>query len=442
MAALTGPMWMLKLSYLVDNPWGNALTKAEKAGRLLADTLRGQVQNNRPVTLVGFSLGARVIFYCLLELAAQGAYGIIEDAYLYGCPVMASKQNWEAVASVVAGKIYNGYCSNDMLLGVLYRASYAVWKDVAGLQPVLGVEGVISVDLKDTIQGHLEYRSLLPLVLQKSGFNITKDFFEDQEDEEEQEIMEAKMEKARINEEKLREKEEKLRKKQAEYEAKKIETERKKAEARLAKEKAASNSITSWFSRGSKESLKKDAFDDATNGLWQPRELKSTLPPLVINTAQLSSSPLQKSATRSNPSSIHQPSSAEFDKNMQEPGLNSLLDLNAEYDEAVNNSLDNFMLQTTMTLGAGDIVDRNTDFEYQSEPEEEPVKKPNVQTLPIDSKRRFGSFDSLEILPPSPSFTRERMKSVTAESPRSPRNSPHTRMKTSDMFPTENNPWE
>ncbi len=25
---------MLKLSYLVDNPWGNALTKAEKAGRV------------------------------------------------------------------------------------------------------------------------------------------------------------------------------------------------------------------------------------------------------------------------------------------------------------------------------------------------------------------------------------------------------------------------
>jgi hypothetical protein len=34
MAALTGPLWMLKLSYLLDNPWGNALTKAEKAGRV------------------------------------------------------------------------------------------------------------------------------------------------------------------------------------------------------------------------------------------------------------------------------------------------------------------------------------------------------------------------------------------------------------------------
>jgi hypothetical protein len=34
MAALTGPMWMLKLSYLIDNPFGNGLTKADKVGRV------------------------------------------------------------------------------------------------------------------------------------------------------------------------------------------------------------------------------------------------------------------------------------------------------------------------------------------------------------------------------------------------------------------------
>ncbi|RKO91247.1 hypothetical protein BDK51DRAFT_53005 [Blyttiomyces helicus] len=34
MVGLTGPLWVLKLSYLVDNPWGNGLTKANKAGRV------------------------------------------------------------------------------------------------------------------------------------------------------------------------------------------------------------------------------------------------------------------------------------------------------------------------------------------------------------------------------------------------------------------------
>jgi hypothetical protein len=40
MAALTGPMWMLKLSYLIDNPFGNGLTKADKVGRVYFQILK------------------------------------------------------------------------------------------------------------------------------------------------------------------------------------------------------------------------------------------------------------------------------------------------------------------------------------------------------------------------------------------------------------------
>ena len=44
MAGLTGPLWALKLTYLMDNPWGIALSKAERTGRVLADSLINQVQ--------------------------------------------------------------------------------------------------------------------------------------------------------------------------------------------------------------------------------------------------------------------------------------------------------------------------------------------------------------------------------------------------------------
>ncbi|KAI9205052.1 uncharacterized protein BJ171DRAFT_423515, partial [Polychytrium aggregatum] len=158
MMGLTGPLWMLKLTYLLDNPWGNALGKAKWAGRVLADTLLQGAQENRPVTLVGFSLGARVIYYCLLELAEKGAFGIVEEAYMFGCPVMATKLEWEQIASVVSGRIVNGYLSNDWVLGVLYRASSAYWTDVAGLRPVQGVAGIENYQLNDIISGHLEYR--------------------------------------------------------------------------------------------------------------------------------------------------------------------------------------------------------------------------------------------------------------------------------------------
>jgi hypothetical protein len=71
------------------------------------------------VTLIGFSLGARAIYYCLKELAVQGAYGLVEEVYLLGCPVMATHAEWVEISTVVSGRVVNGYCSNDMFLGVL-----------------------------------------------------------------------------------------------------------------------------------------------------------------------------------------------------------------------------------------------------------------------------------------------------------------------------------
>jgi pimeloyl-ACP methyl ester carboxylesterase len=47
------------------------------------------VQGSRPVTLVGFSMGARVIFHCLEALYKKGdaVHGIVENAVLLGTPI-------------------------------------------------------------------------------------------------------------------------------------------------------------------------------------------------------------------------------------------------------------------------------------------------------------------------------------------------------------------
>ncbi|KAJ3083486.1 hypothetical protein HDU99_009188 [Rhizoclosmatium hyalinum] len=182
MAGLTTPMWLMKLTYMVDNPWGNGLTKARKAGKVLADTLMSRVQGNRPVTLVGYSLGARVIYYCLLELSTRGeeAFSLVEEAYLFGCPVMATTKEWRAISSVVSGRLVNGYMTNDWVLSILYRASSAMFSDVCGLNPVKGVVGVENVCLDGLLTGgHLEYRSAMPKILKYVGFSVDKDAFDD-----------------------------------------------------------------------------------------------------------------------------------------------------------------------------------------------------------------------------------------------------------------------
>ena len=117
MSALQLPIVLSKLSYLIDNPWTVSMGRANAAGLILADSLIDRNLGARPITLVGFSLGARVIFAALRELANRGAYGLVENVYLFGSPIVANKDDYLLARTVVSGRFVNGYASNDWILG-------------------------------------------------------------------------------------------------------------------------------------------------------------------------------------------------------------------------------------------------------------------------------------------------------------------------------------
>jgi hypothetical protein len=117
MAAIQLPIVLTKLAYIIDNPWTVSVAKADLAGLILADSLIDRNLGSRPITLVGFSLGARVIYACLRELAKKGQCGIIQNVYIFGAPVVYKKDEWLKVKSVVAGRFVNGYALNDWILG-------------------------------------------------------------------------------------------------------------------------------------------------------------------------------------------------------------------------------------------------------------------------------------------------------------------------------------
>uniref|UniRef100_A0A665VCB2 Transmembrane and coiled-coil domains 4 n=1 Tax=Echeneis naucrates TaxID=173247 RepID=A0A665VCB2_ECHNA len=150
--ALTWPASLLAAASVIDNPWCVCLNRSAEVGKHLAQVLRRRQQGKRPVSLIGFSLGARVIYYCLQELANdQGSEGVVEDVVLLGAPVDGSEKPWERMAKVVAGKIVNGYCRGDWLLGFLYRSS-AAQLSVAGLKPInIQDRRIINVDLSSVV---------------------------------------------------------------------------------------------------------------------------------------------------------------------------------------------------------------------------------------------------------------------------------------------------
>ena len=172
---------LTKLGYLIDNPWSNALDRSKAAGLVLADVILQRHAGVRPISLIGFSLGARSIFYALIELSRRKAFGLVQDVFIFGTTVTANRTQWLEARSVVSGRFVNGFATNDWMLGYLFRATSGGLNTVAGLRPVETVPGLENVEVTDIITGHMSYRSMMPLLLERVGLPVTSDHFDEPE---------------------------------------------------------------------------------------------------------------------------------------------------------------------------------------------------------------------------------------------------------------------
>lgn len=182
MAALQLPVVLTKLSYLIDNPWTVSLDRANAAGLILADSLMARNLGTRPMTLVGYSLGSRMIFSCLKELAKKGAFGIVQNVYLFGSPIVANRDEYLKARTIVAGRFVNGYAQNDWILGYLFRLTSGGISRVAGLAPVEDIPRLENVNVTELVPGHMQYRTAMPRLLREVGFLVESDEFSEIED--------------------------------------------------------------------------------------------------------------------------------------------------------------------------------------------------------------------------------------------------------------------
>ncbi|CAL8467974.1 g7512 [Coccomyxa elongata] len=167
-AAFATPWLLVSFSQMIDHAWVVALDRAQKAGVLLAHTLMAGGHGDRPVILVGYSMGARLIFHCLLELCRHNAKGVVEHVVLMGVPVSTRVERWAMTRSAVAGRFVNAYSRRDWVLGLIYRGANGFVKGAGGLCP-MKCPGIENINLTSIIAGHFDYISKMPDILDLVG---------------------------------------------------------------------------------------------------------------------------------------------------------------------------------------------------------------------------------------------------------------------------------
>ncbi|KAF2936899.1 hypothetical protein DAI22_03g011500 [Oryza sativa Japonica Group] len=157
LAAFAWPATLLAATDFIDSKWSVAIDRSDKAGKMLAEVLLKGLQGNRPVTLIGFSLGARVIFKCLQELAlSSDNEGLVERVVLLGAPVSVKGERWEAARKMVAGRFVNVYSTDDWILGVTFRA-----RPLMSLVLKMSMLRSLSMAIRLTCRQHNRYWSIL-----------------------------------------------------------------------------------------------------------------------------------------------------------------------------------------------------------------------------------------------------------------------------------------
>ena len=153
---------------LLPSTWTACAAQAKAAGRLLAEQLSRHALGRRPVTLVGFSLGGRVVFHTLECLADAGALDAVLDVALLGAAVTSKPERWERVRPAVAGRLVNGFSPNDSFLRAHHRLMHVASPPPAGSVPVR-CASVENVDVGDALPDHRALASASAILLRRLG---------------------------------------------------------------------------------------------------------------------------------------------------------------------------------------------------------------------------------------------------------------------------------
>jgi len=165
------PLLLVEKFSFIDDIWVMIREKTKMAGEMLAKILMDRPHGSRPVSLIGYSYGARLIFHCLEYLnehqddnPEKSGRGIVENVVLIGCPLARSLSDWDHICHIVCGKVFNVFSSKDCYLALLFRLHNWWEMSVSGIQEV-NHPMVTNIDISHLISNHFNYPNHLEHIL-------------------------------------------------------------------------------------------------------------------------------------------------------------------------------------------------------------------------------------------------------------------------------------
>ena len=149
--------------------WKKVKHRAKKVGRDHLAELLGQVPEN-PLTLMGFSLGALIIYDGLMSLTGRPSFSIRDVILLGGTITEAKKRQWEKAIEPVEGTLINVFNTRDYMLRYIFRLGQLNPKQPCGLTPIpFDHPRILNVDATGEISGspknHWEHVKALPTTI-------------------------------------------------------------------------------------------------------------------------------------------------------------------------------------------------------------------------------------------------------------------------------------
>ena len=145
-SAVAFPVALLNSASMIDSPWALVEDRARAAGEALAEALLERRQGVRPVTLVGYSLGAKVIAACakaLIERGPNEGRGLVMDVVLVGAPLDTSETDDGEAARRKAGwrlRKLDGHCTGYFRPPPRPKSAPSTWASCAGPEAVAAEE--------------------------------------------------------------------------------------------------------------------------------------------------------------------------------------------------------------------------------------------------------------------------------------------------------------